>query len=186
MHSETATLYDVAGRSRRDLEQILVRGETPDRTALAGSEYLGLNTPRRMEALGIRRFIKAFDSRDDGTTFGCNTPVVQRPPAEAWTPRPSPDGPRRYAFFEVQDVDPSGVDNAYLHALLLDYAAGARNGAGPTGLVERSIRDYLVRVDPTSDDVLLGKAYLALARRRVFSNFFVLVRRGALGSPLPQ
>jgi hypothetical protein len=54
-----------------------------------------------------------------------------------------------------------------------------------TGIVERSIRDYLVQVEQGSHDVLLGKAFIALGRRRVFSNFFVLHRRGSLSSPLP-
>ena len=51
--------------------------------------------------------------------------------------------------------------------------------------MERSIRDYFVQVEPGSDDVLLGKAYLALGGRRLFSNFFVLHRRGPLVSRLP-
>lgn len=185
MGSDTELLHELARQGRRQLEGVLLRGESPDPLALAGMEFLGLNVPRRMELLGIRRFIKAFDRRDDGSVFGCNTPVRQRPPSAAWTPLPSAEHPRRYAFFEVRDVDPADRDNAYLHALLLDYSAGARRPSGPTGAVERLIRDYLVRIDPGSDDVLLGKAYLALGHRRVFSNFFVLVRRGPLTARLP-
>ena len=38
------------------------------------------------------------------------------------------------------------------------------------------LRDYLVRVVPGSDDLILGKALLALGPARVASNYFVLER----------
>ena len=69
-------------------------------------------------------------------------------------------------------VDPASRDNVHLDALLLDY------GRGQNPLLDASkvLRDYLVRIDPDSDDLLLGKAYLALGPTRVPSNFFLLER----------
>ena len=39
------------------------------------------------------------------------------------------------------------------------------------------LRDYLVRVNPGSDDLLLGKAYLAVGPARAPLGFFLLERR---------
>ena len=69
-------------------------------------------------------------------------------------------------------VDPTARDNAYLHALLLDYGRGGDALYDPT----RGLRDYLVQVDPADDTIYLGKAYYAVGPARVFTNFFVLER----------
>ena len=63
-------------------------------------------------------------------------------------------------------------DNAYLHAVLLDYGRGGNKAWDPT----RGLRDYLVQVDPKNDDLYLGKAYYAVGPARVTSNFFILER----------
>jgi hypothetical protein len=90
----------------------------------------------------------------------------------SWIARPSEDQPKRYAFFRVLPVDPTSQDNRYLHALLLDYHA-ARN---PRTEPARLLRDYLVRVQPGTDDLLLGKAYFALGPARLSAGFFLLER----------
>jgi hypothetical protein len=72
----------------------------------------------------------------------------------------------------VRRVDPAARDNHYLQALLLDYGAGAKSRLDPA----RPIRDYLVRVEPGSDDLLLGRAFLALGPFRPSPTFFVLER----------
>lgn len=170
----------LAGLTRAGLEAMLVGGETPSLPALVGYEYRGYNTAPTTALLGIRKFIKAFFTTSSGAIYGCNTPVAQNGLDGPWEARPSEAVPRRYAFFRVVPVDPGVRDNAYLHALLLDYGQG-RN---PTYDPSRLLRDYLVRCVPGSDDLLLGKAYLALGGARVTAGFFLLERHRPLRGPV--
>ena len=77
-------------------------------------------------------------------------------------------------------MDPEARDNAYLHALLLDYGRG-----NPWYDPSRQLRDYLVRCVPGSDDLLLGKAYMALGPWRIPATFFLLERHRPLPGPSP-
>jgi len=70
-------------------------------------------------------------------------------------------------------VDAESRDNRYLHAILFDYGRVRASRRDPS----RLLRDYVVRVEPGSDDLLLGKAYLALGPFRAPLGFFVLERR---------
>jgi hypothetical protein len=160
--------------SRKQLEATLVRGVTPDVDALVGWEFRGLNTPMWARLAGIKKFVKGFyrPSGNPGEVYGYNCPTVQNRLDHPWCTRPSDRAPRRFGFYRVYEVDPSARDNAYLHALLLDYSQGQNPGHDPsTGL-----RDYLVQVDPEDRDIYLGKAYYALGRARVAASFFVLER----------
>ena len=85
--------------------------------------------------------------------------------------------PRRFGFYRVDPVDPTSRDNAYLHSVLLDYGKGGNKRLDPTS----GLRDYLVRVDDDNDDLFLGKAYYALARARIATNFFLLERFRQVG-----
>ena len=179
MAHPSAAYRALARRSRSELERVLVRGETPSPDALTGWEYGGWNRPPHMAVLGIRKFIKGFFRTVDDRCFGYNTPARQDGLDHDWSPRPSGDDPKRFAFYQVTPVDPEGRDNRYLHALLLDYG----RGGNPASDVSRFIRDFLVRVEPGSDELLLGKAYLALGPARLFSNFFLLQRLGPAADP---
>ncbi|HUS63938.1 MAG TPA: hypothetical protein VMZ28_05305 [Kofleriaceae bacterium] len=153
--------------SRRALEETFLRGSMPDLDALVGWEFRGANNPQFiMRRLGIGKFIKGFERRDDAV-YGYNRPVAQNPLTEAWIPRP-----RRFGWYLVAPVDPTARDNAYLHAALLDYGRGGNRVIDPT----RGLRDYLVQVDAGNHDLYLGKAYYAVGPARVVANFFVLER----------
>lgn len=173
----------LAGKSRYALEAILVRGETPSLEGIMGYEYRGYNVAPVLSLLGIRKFIKAFFTTPDGSTYGCNMPVVQNGLKGPWLAKPSEGAPRRYAFFSVARVDPEARDNEYLHALLLHYGQGRNPIYDPS----RLLRDYLVRCVPGSDDLLLGKAYLALGPLRIPATFFLLEKyrplRGTISLP---
>jgi len=179
MGHPSAEYRALAGRPRSELERVLVRGEIPSVDALAGWEYGGWNHPPHMGVLGIRKFIKGFFRTEDDRCFGYNTPARQDGLDHDWTPRPSRDHPKRFGFYRVTPVDPEARDNRYLHALLLDYS----RGGNPASDVSRVIRDFLVRVEPGSDELLLGKAYLALGPARLFSNFFLLERLAPATDP---
>jgi hypothetical protein len=155
-----------------DLEAIMLRGETPSPASLTGYEYRGCNTAPPTALLGIRKFIKAFFVTPGGLVYGCNTPVVQNGLGGPWKARPQESAPRRYAFFSVAPVDPEARDNIYLHALLINYAEGRNPLYDPS----RLLRDYLVRCTPGSDDLLLGKAYMAFGPARIAAGYFLLER----------
>src|SRR5215217_3340770 len=154
---------DLARRSRSELERVLVRGDTPSADALTGCEYGGWNRPPHLGFLGIRKFIKGFFRTEDDRHFGYNTPARQDGLDHGWSASPSAEEPKRFAYYRVTPVDTEGRDNRYLHALLLDYS----RGGNATLDVSRVIRDFLVRVEPGSDELLLGKAYLALGPARL-------------------
>lgn len=163
----------VAALGQAALEDLLVRGETPSADALVGWEWRGQNLGPIAPFTPFQKFVKGFYRARAGDVFGFNIPVVQDGPRRAWTARPSDDAPRRFGFFRVDRVDPASRDNAYLHALLLDYG----RGKNPLLDVTKGLRDYVVRVEPGKDDLLLGKAYYALGPARVPAGFFVLERR---------
>jgi len=166
--------YLEVGRSSQDeLERIMLRGGTPDLEALAGWEYRGMNIAFWAPYSPIQKLIKGF-YRDPATgeTYGYNEPVVQNGPYGKWIAKPSDDDPKRFGFYRVRPPDPESRDNAYLHALLLDYSEGGNSPLEPANV----LRDYLVRIEPGSDDLLLGKAYAALGPLRLATNYFVLER----------
>lgn len=158
--------------SHAQLELAFVRGETPELDQLVGWEFRGINHPAWARLAGIKKFVKGFYRDDDGRVMGYNSPVVQNVLDGRWRTTPSDTAPRRFGFYEVVPVDATSRDNAYLHAVLLDYGRGGNKPWDPT----RGIRDYLVQVDPANPDLYLGKAYYALGPLRVHSNFFLLER----------
>lgn len=156
----------------RALERAFVRGATPELAALVGWEFRGINhlpldALPIARALGIKKFLKGFFRGDDGRVMGYNSPVAQNVLDGRWHV-----AAKRFGFYEVRAVDPTARDNAYLHALLLDYGRGGNKRYDPT----RGLRDYLVQVDAANPDLFLGKASYALGPLRVMTNFFVLER----------
>lgn len=158
--------------SKAELEKIFRASEGPKPESLAGYEYAGFNVLRLAKLLGIRKFIKGFYLTSRGVE-GYNIPVKQNGIDNPWLHRPSAENPKRFGFYRVVPVDFASKDNKYPQALLLDYGAHPRNfRLAP----ERVLRDYLVCPNPRNPDILLGKAYAALAGLRVPASFFVLNR----------
>jgi hypothetical protein len=121
---------------------------------------------------GIRKFVKTFYLDRSGRPFGCNTPVAQNGLEGEWLPRPNDDQPKRYAFFRVEPADPDAAVQRQHGAVLLEYGRGGNRGYD----IARILRDYLVRIEPGSDDLLLGKAYFVVAGARLASSFFLVER----------
>ena len=163
--------YTLGKMRMRELETVFLRGVTPDLDQLIGWEFRGMNTPGWAKLAGIKKFIKGFYRRD-GDCYGYNCPVVQNNIRAPWIAKPDDDNPKRFGFYRVAAVDPSSRDNAYLHAVLLDYGKGGNKRLDPTS----GLRDYLVQLDADNDDLYLGKAYYALGPARVATNFFLLER----------
>lgn len=172
-HQPTSPGYArLATRSMRELEDLFVRGDTPALDALPGWEWRGLNLGPIAPFTPFQKFIKGFFRARQGGLYGYNIPVVQDGPARPWTAKPDDARPKRFGFFFVDAVDPTSRDNAYLHAVLLDYGRGKNSRLDPIA----GLRDYVVRVERGSDDLLLGKAYYALGPARVPVGFFILER----------
>ncbi len=168
----TLTYDQLAHLSNPALEEILSRGTAPQLDALPGPEWRGWNIAPLTKLLGIRKFIKGFTRGNRGVE-GYNRRVQQNGLNGPWLAFATGSAARRYAFYIVTPVDPSSRDNLYPHALLLDYGASPLNPRlGP----ERLLRDYLVQVDPSNPDLLLGKAYFAIGPWRLSSNFFIIER----------
>jgi len=135
-----------------------------------GDDHRGaLPTPTGVESW---KFLKTF-FRSGGGLLGYNSPVAQGSLDDPWIALPNETAPKRYAYFGVSPVDAESRDNRYLHAILFDYGRVRASRRDPS----RLLRDYVVRVEPGSDDLLLGKAYLALGPFRAPLGFFVLERR---------
>jgi len=166
----------LARLSGRDLEVAFQRGVTPDLSLLVGWEFRGINTPRWARAAGIQKFTKGFFTdpgrTEGGAIYGYNCPIVQNGLDAPWIAKPDDAAPKRFGFYRVGPVDPTSRDNAYLHAVLLDYGRGGNSALDPT----RGLRDYLVQVSADDPDLYLGKAYYALGPARVATSFFVLER----------
>jgi hypothetical protein len=168
----TNRFLELARTSDAQLENILRASKAPTLGSLVGFEWRGCNISWRLKALGLQKFIKGF-FRDGERVEGYNIPVQQNGLDAPWLGQPTPESPKRYAFYAVIPVDQESMDNFYPDAILLDYGASQRN---PAYGIERLIRDYLVQPDSMNPDLLLGKAYLAVAKLRLPSNFFVLER----------
>lgn len=165
---------ELARASGAELETAFLRGATPEPDDLAGWEFRGLNHPAWARLAGVKKFVKGFYWKG-AALHGYNCPVRQNRIASPWHLVPSDERPKRFGYYLVEPVDPAARDNAYLHAVLLDYGRGGNKRLDPT----RGLRDYLVKLD---DDLFLGKAYYALGPVRVAASFFLLERlRPGLG-----
>ena len=172
MASVSGRFLELAGQSKRELEAVFAAGSPPDLSALTGFEFRGYNQPRAAALLGIRKFIKAFYLDASERCFGCNTPVARNGLQEEWLARPSAERPKRYAFFLVEPADPSAPDQLRHGAALLDYGRGGNKAYD----VARILRDYLVRVESGSDELLLGKAHFMLGGTKLAESFFLIER----------
>lgn len=157
---------DLVHQHPRELRQHMAKGTAPTTADLSGREFRGANIGTASRVLGIRRFIKGFETSADGTVVGYNRRVRGADLGAPWDPSPW-RGADRFGFFTVSRVDPQGRDNRYPHALLLDYGAGLNRPGDPTSL----LRDYLVR---TPSGVMLGHALLAAGPARLPVGYFVL------------
>jgi hypothetical protein len=165
----SAGFLRIAALKPRQLETLMLRGPMPDVDSLIGREYRGMNLGVGARLLGIRKFIKGFFLRN-GQAFGYNIRARQNDPVHPWFARLSGGERERFGFYRVLPADPESRDNAYLNALLLDYGQGGNGRFDITAL----LRDYLVRVHPESDDLLLGKAFMAVGPLRVQVGYFLL------------
>lgn len=172
MATVSARYLDLARTSKRELDAVFAAGSPPSVSELTGFEFRGYNQPRAAALLGIRKFIKAFYLDSAGRPFGCNTPVTQNGLEDEWLARPTVGAPKRYAFFQVEPASPDAADDLRRSAAFLDYSRGGNRAYD----IANILRDYLVRVEPRSDELLLGKAFFVVARTRLAHSYFLIER----------
>jgi hypothetical protein len=164
--------------SNKQLEEVMQAGETPDFGAMQNWLYRGLNTGRMARIAGVEKFVKGFFFNklfsDKGHhNFGYNVQTRQNGRTNEWEPKLDRSGAlKRFGYYLVYHATPTGADNKYPNALLLNYGSSINSKLDPT----RTLRDYVVRIHPGSDDLLLGKAYLKIGPFRVTAGFFILER----------
>lgn len=172
----SSAFRDLVGSRGRDLERLLVNGDTPSCPAISGWSYRGYNYAWIAGKTGIRVFIKDFYNTEAGAMFGRSTILVQGGLDLFGDIEPNQKNVKRRIRYRVQPVDPNARDNRYPRALLLDYSAGGNPRTDPASW----LRDYLVRVEPGNDDLLLGKAYFAIGPVRLAVGYFLIERIGPL------
>jgi hypothetical protein len=168
----------VKGVSDATRDAVMRAGVAPEFSSLAGWEFDGTNTGAITDLVGIRKFRKGFyegaprvPEGPQPFLQGYNVVVAQDGIGKPHVAVPSEAAAKRHGFYRVHAVDPASADNVYPNALLLDYGLG-RNGIEPSGL----LRDYLVQVYADDANLLLGRAYVALAGARIHGGYFVLAR----------
>ncbi len=170
----SAEFLSLATHTRDQLEDAMQHGQTPAEELLVGTEYRGMNLGAVARWLGIRKFFKGFCRTAKGDVYGYNRRARQNGPGEIWLARYTGGAWKRFGYYRVVALDRRTRDNAYPNALLLDYGQGRNGRFDVTG----ALRDYLVRVNRDCDDLLLGKAFLAIGGSRFQVGYFLLERRG--------
>jgi hypothetical protein len=161
-----------------ELERVMRCGVRPDPARLAGWEFKGWNTFDLTELVGIRKFKKGFYQEDPVAdpqrgVSGYNVQIVANGLGEDWFDKIKDGESIKHAWYDVCPVDLNDADNKYPNALLINYDCDKNPVLDPS----RRLRDYLVQVYADNDDLLLGKAYLALVGPlRLFASYFVLER----------
>lgn len=165
--------------SNAELEDVMRRGVTPDPTKIAGWEFKGWNTWDLTSMLGIRKFKKGFYQEDPASDpgqglQGYNVQIVSNGLGDPWFDKIKKGNSVKHGWYDCFPVRLSDVDNKYPNALLINYACGRNPAGDPSSF----LRDYIVKPYPDNDDLMLGKAFVALPATplRVFVSYFILER----------
>lgn len=163
-------LVTIATMDPAELCRVFDRGEPVSPNEVAGWEFRGYNVPQFASVLGIRKFVKGFKSVD-GEVRGYNIKVAQNGgPLEPWIPLRNPDGTDiRHGYYLVEPAPDSAP---VPRSLFLDYGRGGNPRLDPSSV----LRDYLRKVEPGRDDLLIGRAYAEVLGRLIYVSEFILER----------
>jgi len=164
--------------SNDELEHVMRCSVSPDPARLVGWEFRGWNTFDLTQVLGIRKFKKGFYQEDPVADpahgiNGYNVQTVLNGLGEDWFDKIKEGNSIKHGWYDCGPVDLSATDNKYPNGLLINYDCDKN----PTFDPSRKLRDYIVQPYADNDDLLLGKAYIALVGPlRLFISYFVLER----------
>jgi hypothetical protein len=166
----SARYRELAGWSNRRLDALWREAPPATAAGMLDWEYIGWNTsPSGVKLVRLQKFSKGLFVARNGDLYGFNTPLVQNGLGDPWIAKPDDTDPDRWRFYKVGSGDPLGLGR---QALILDYSRG---GNGPLRIYNRLV-NYLVRVNPDNDDLVLGRAMANLGRLSFRINFFLLER----------
>ena len=157
----------------RMLDVLFEEGTPPARQSIVGWDFNGFNTAD--VAFAIRKFRKGFyddPNLADDEIGGYNVNIDQNGMLEPWIAQQKNGEDQRHSYFRVYNVRSEETDNLYRNAILLNYDCPRTPKWNPAS----GLRDYVVQVYPDNPDLLLGKAYFAVVRKRIFVSYFVLER----------
>ncbi len=167
VNASTARALSLAKLSKRELDFLLAQSAAPDKESLAG-EWRGINKGIGPALIGMTQDVKTF--RFDGCeTIGHNIMVNQVPicrlDCRGWIAK------REILSGEKKTIGNFVAISQHSAAapLLLDYTIADNPWYDPS----RLLVDELVSID---DDLLLGRANILVAGRRVPIAYFVLFR----------
>lgn len=161
-----------------ELEHVMRCGVQPDPAQLVDWEFKGWNTFDLTGVLGIRKFKKGFYQEDPvadpkQVINGYNVQIVVNGLGEDWFDKIKHGNSIKHGWYNCYPVDLSDADNKYPNSLLINYDCDKNPTLDPS----RRLRDYIVKPYADNDDLLLGKAYIALlGPLRMFISYFVLER----------
>jgi len=170
------------------LETAMRQGVQPRLADLAGWEFRGYNTLVLTEMLGFRKFKKGFyqanpSEQDPAYLNGYNVQVVQTPLADPWFDRVKGGQSIKHAWYRCHPVRMTETDCRYPNGVLVNYDCPEGKRYDPS----KRLRDYVVQVYPDNKDLLLGKAFVALAGPlRVFVSYFILERENPSSLQMPR
>ena len=164
--------------SNEELENIMRCGVQPDPEKIIGWEFRGWNTLDLTALAGIRKFKKGFYHEDPVADpqqgiQGYNVQIVANGLGDDWFDKIKRGSSIKHGWYNCGPVDLNAVDNKYPNALLINYDTDKNPIIDPS----KKLRDYIVKPYADNDDLMLGKAFIAVAGPfRIFVSYFVLER----------
>ncbi|MFH2005741.1 MAG: hypothetical protein ABI333_04050 [bacterium] len=161
-----------------ELENIMRCGVRPDPEKILGWEFRGWNTLDLTALAGIRKFKKGFYQADPVSDpqqgiQGYNVQTVANGLGDDWFDKIKRGRSVKHGWYNCYPVNLNEVDNKYPNALLINYDCDKNPFIDPS----RKLRDYIVKLYADNDDLMLGKAFVALAGPlRIFVSYFALER----------
>lgn len=169
------TIKSLSSLSNDELEKIMKNGTCPRLESLVGWEFNGYNTPYFTKILGIKKFKKGFikhpkkDVRD--RLLGYNVKIEQNRIEDGWIEKRCVNDPIRFGWYHVYPARKDPMYNTYKNSLLINYNCKRNFALDPT----KMLRDYIVQVSPSNEDILLGRAFLAMPLKSSISvSYFIL------------
>jgi hypothetical protein len=176
------TFEMLAQADRKTLEEVLLAAQAPDLEQLAGRVYDGYNHEWFGQLPG-EKFRKAFYQQEQGL-YGFNQVVAQDGQHDRgeWRTRMKDGKPAQLGFYRVTFVrdEARQQHSAYKHLAYFSYGIDLNPR---WNVAVRSIRDYVGLPNLEDHSLLLGKAYVQVARGlAIFASYFVLGHPKALDS----
>ncbi len=173
------------------LENILLHGNMPHASELAGYQYNGYSTWWLTKPLRMAKFTKGFISLKNGRVGVYNLKIKMNALEAEWVPKMVRRYEKRvngigrdadvysiihFGYGDVYPAEEDMYDNIYQNSMLINYGLNPENSKHPV----RNFRDYLVCAVGNDPRVLVGKSYTVMwkegvlpFKNRRFKNLYI-------------